>query len=79
MATIGVKHLTRTISGEEDLIIIREEYIKIWSYIEETSGELNTERPEMGIPRGLVVWGHPGIGEQYQLTTGVFLPLLSTA
>ncbi|KAJ7221687.1 hypothetical protein GGX14DRAFT_430674 [Mycena pura] len=77
--TNGVKHLTSIVSasGDDDLIIIREEYLKIWSYIEEASGKLNTKNRKSGIPRGLVVWGHPGIGKSLFLLYALVQALLA--
>ncbi|KAJ7190952.1 hypothetical protein GGX14DRAFT_603167 [Mycena pura] len=59
--THGVTHLRQEASSGEDLIIIRDEYKRIWTHIAQASRELTNSKP--GLSRGLVVWGHPGIGK----------------
>ncbi|KAJ7109906.1 hypothetical protein C8R44DRAFT_743248 [Mycena epipterygia] len=63
--TKGVLHLDKAVSGSTSLIIVRKEYTRIWSYIERASSDLMQASPFPRISRGLVVWGHPGIGEQH--------------
>ncbi|KAJ7190951.1 hypothetical protein GGX14DRAFT_482303 [Mycena pura] len=52
--THGVTHLRQEVSSGEDLIIIRDEYKRIWTHIAQASRELTN--PEPGLSRGLVVW-----------------------
>ncbi|KAJ7446741.1 hypothetical protein FB451DRAFT_1188591 [Mycena latifolia] len=75
--TNGVTHLIQVVSGPTSLIIVREEYPKIWAYIEEASCKLINHSPSPGISRGLVVWGHPGIRKSLFLVYALVQSLLA--
>ncbi|KAJ7703204.1 hypothetical protein B0H17DRAFT_1175956 [Mycena rosella] len=71
--TAGVPHLIKEVS-DAPLIIVRDEYLTIASFIQESAVKLTSDSPGSGISRGLVVWGHPGIGKSlFLLSTHTFL------